>query len=482
LDNAPAQRDRTAEQTAALLNRLPQGDLRPFGNAQSFDPERRLLYFTLTGLKGDGVSQAVIVRSDGILLPYSAEAIQEEKFYPRSSTVNPKTQELIPPSVLARWSRQSLRGFLDAPTPQRTAVEVYRDIKDYLTRFVYHHDSRVLDLMALYTMGSYVHCLFDALPLLLITGGSQTAKTRLVEIVSALGFNGQLQSSLTAAALAREAACDQPLLCIDEAEKLGNSRNDQEICRLLRAMYRQSGTRGISGPGGTSVVFHLFCPVIIVNIVGVDDALRNRIIEITTVRREGPVDRFRLHQQHDALQRLRDDLYRFACTYVGQIYDIYNTFPEVDNLSDRTEELWLPILTLAKVIDATDPPLDLFDKMAKFAGELCQEKQEQEQFVNRDMRIIAGLYYFLEDRALSHKDTPEVNAGELTTYLKTAEDMQDLRKEEVSRVLRRAKIIDGTFRRRVSNGTASTNPLVHYKINMDRVKERAQTLRLLEGS
>jgi len=480
MNNAPAHRDMTAEQRNALLDLLPSDNLHRFGSAQTFHPQRRQLYFTLPGPKLNGASRALVVRSDGTLLPYSFEAITGEGFYP--STIDPKTHAPTPPSGVARWSRRSLQNFLDVPTPQPTAAEVYQEITAYLKRFIYHDDPRVLGLVALCTMASYVHAVFASLPLLCISGERETGKTRVVEIVSALGFNGKLRSSLTSAALAREATRDQPLICIDEAEELGNGRRHQETCRLLRAMYRNSGTREISGPGGTGLVFSLFCPVVLVNIVGVDDALRNRIIEITTVRREGPVDRFRLHQQHDALQRLRDDLYRFACTYVGQIYDIYNTFPQVDNLSDRTEELWLPILTLAKVIDATDPPLDLFDKMAKFAGELCQEKQEQEQFVNRDMRIIAGLYYFLEDRALSHKDTPEVNAGELTTYLKTAEDMQDLRKEEVSRVLRRAKIIDGTFRRRVSNGTASTNPLVHYKINMDRVKERAQTLRLLEGS
>jgi hypothetical protein len=102
--------------------------------------------------------------------------------------------------------------------------------------------------------------------------------------------------------------------------------------------------------------------------------------------------------------------------------------------------------------------------------------------VARDMRIIAGLYFFLQNQNLLDKDKPAVNAGELTAFIKTAEEMHDLRMEEVSRVLGRAKLIAKKFRRRVSNGASSTNPLVHYVINVNSVKERAQTLGLLEGS
>jgi hypothetical protein len=473
MDNAPAHRDMTAEQTAALLDLLPSDNLHHFGNAQSFHPERRQLYFTLPGPKLNGASQAVIVRSDGTLLLYSFETITREGFYP--STIDP-------PSGWARWSRQNLQSFLDVPTPQHTAAQVYQEITGYLKRFIYHDDPRVLGVVALCIMGSYVHTIFATLPLLLFTGERGTGKTRIGEIMTALGFNGKLRSSLTSAALAREATRDQPLICIDEAEDLGNGGRHQETCRLLRAMYRNSGIREISGPGGTGLVFHLFCPVVLVNIVGVDDALRDRTIEVQTVQRKGSVERFFLPQQLHSLQRLRDHLYRFACAYVGQIYDSYTTYPQVDSFSDRTQELWQPLWSVARIIDTTDHTLELCDQMAKLAGELCQEKQEQEQFVARDMRIIAGLYFFLQNQDLLGKDKAEVEAAALTSFIRAAEAIPDLRMEEVARILGRSKLIDKKFRRRIADHGSSTNPLVHYALNVNGVKERAQTLGLLHQS
>jgi hypothetical protein len=396
--------------------------------------------------------------------------------------MDPKTYALLPPSVLARWSRQSLKAFLSARTRPPTPAEVYEAITEYLKRFVYHDDPRALSLLVLFTMASYLHSLFEALPLLLITGERATGKTRLVELLSELGFNGQLRGSLTPAALARHVQRDQPLLCLDEAEDLGPSRRHQEIFRLLRAMYRRSGSREVCGAGGTSAVFNLFCPVILINIMGVDDALRDRIIEIQSTPRAGSVDRFRLHEQRDTLQGLRDKLYHFACAYVGEVYEDYHTCPQVAVISDRTEELWLPIFTLATVIDTTADAPGLFDEMVRFCRELHQKKAEQEQYAARDTKIIAGVYCFLSERGFLGSPSADINAAELTTCISVTESMPDLPIAEVSRVLDRAKIISKRFRRRVPGHATSPNPLIHYCIDVNRVIERAKTSGVLPVS
>jgi len=299
--------------------------------------------------------------------------------------------------------------------------------------------------------------------------------------LAAMSFNGQLRGSLTAAALARQIPRDQPLLCIDEAEDLAHGQHHREIFRLLRAMYRRSGNREVCGPRGTSAVSNLFCPVIIVNILGTDDALRDRIIEIQTVPRVREVERFLFREQHNTLQRLRDDLYRFACACVGQIYDTYRTFPPVAHISDRTEELWLPIFTLAKSIDEATDALGLFDEMVGLAKELGQQRTEQESFAARDTRIIAGLYFCLASKGLLGCPSVDVNAAEITTFIQDMESMNDLRIEEVSRVLRRAKIIMRRFRRRIP-GNAPSNPLMHYSIDVNGVVESAKTLGVLQAS
>jgi hypothetical protein len=238
----------------------------------------------------------------------------------------------------------------------------------------------------------------------------------------------------------------------------------------------------VCGAGGKSTVYTLYTPTILINIGGVDDALRDRIIEIQSVPRGRAVDRFRLHEQRDTLQQLRDQLYHFACASVGEICEAYHTCPQVADIGGRREELWLPVFSLAKVIDTTTEAPKLFDEMVQFAGEIHTQKDKEEQFAARDTRIIAGLYFFLENQELLDKDKPEVKATELTSFIKAAEDIPDLRMEEVSRVLGRAKLIDKKFRRRIADHGSSTNPLVHYALNVNGVKERAQTLGLLPQS
>jgi hypothetical protein len=482
--------------TLALFDRWSKEPVRYFTNAQCFHPEKGLLYCTLNIPMIDGSSQSMIVRSDGQCLPYTVESIQREGIYPSASMVAPKTGELIPPSMLTRWSTLSLQAFLCDPTPQRTAAEVYQGVTAYLERFIYHNDARALHYLTLFTMGSYLHSLFEALPLLLITGESTTGKTRILEILSEVGFNGQLRGSLTAAALARRVTRDQPLLCLDEAEDLAHGQPRGEIFRLLRTMYRRSGNREVCGAAGTTAVADLFCPIIITNILGADDALRNRMIEIQSVPREGTLERFALHKQQIMMQHLRDDLYRFACTYAAKVYETYHTLPSVADMHDRDEEIWAPIFTLASVIDQTTATPTLLDEMVKFAGEIGTKQKEQKRFRARDVRIIAGLYYYLDEKEQLNAKEAEVNASELTTFIRTAETMPDLRPEEVSRVLKRAELITEQFRRRTSRNKSTTNPdksttnpdksttnpLVHYKLYVPRIKERAEKMEILKKS
>jgi hypothetical protein len=214
----------------------------------------------------------------------------------------------------------------------------------------------------------------------------------------------------------------------------------------------------------------------------VDEALRNRIIEFQTVPRAREVERFLVHKQAHTLQTLRDDLYRFACTYAFTIYETYVTFPPVPDITDRTEELWLPIFTLAKVIDGiaeTSPHASVLEEMIQLAHELGQRKHEQDQFTARSCKIMVGLYYFLQDRGLLHIPQAEINAGELTHFISTVEQLKGLHEEEVSRVLNRNRINSRTFRRRARLQNGSTNPLVHYTIDVTRILEQVKTLGVL---
>jgi hypothetical protein len=323
---------------------------------------------------------------------------------------------------------------------------------------------------------SYIFEIFDALPIVHISGQRETGKTRSLELLTELAFNGRLRSSITAASLARQIQRDQPLIALDETEDLTRASPQREIFRLLRAMYRRSGCREVA-VGSSTAVYRLFCPVVLVNIGGLDDALRDRTIEIQTLRHpaQHSMDRFFPHREGREIQALRYDLYTFACRYARHSSKVYADFLPEAELSDRAQELWLPLFVMARVVDGV-PNGALLQEMVGFAKELRRRKFAEDPFIAQDLKVLAGTFFFLQEHGLLVDPEVEVNAGQLAEFIRHAEQLPALRTEEVARELDRKRLLKRKRRYRPEHHGARLHrhPLTHWLIDVLRTIEQAK--------
>ncbi len=115
---------------------------------------------------------------------------------------------LPPMESLPRWSFQDIQAFLydpdDPPTWPDTYLVIYQTLSDLLPL----SNPRSLTLLSLFTLLSYTFPLFDALPVLHLTGSDDVSIDRVRLALSHLAFNGNFAaddtSPTTLAILAHE--------------------------------------------------------------------------------------------------------------------------------------------------------------------------------------------------------------------------------------------------------------------------------------
>lgn len=161
--------------------------------------------------------------------------------------------------------------------------EVYEDIIKVL-KFYVELKEEYYSLLAIWIIGTHFHDQFETFPLMFINATRGSGKTRLLKLVEALSYNGQLLISLRESVLFRTAK--DHTLCIDEFESL-NSKENQALRELLNACYKK-GTKvqrmkKVKGQNGETFEVESFEPytsVIMANIAGIEEVLEDRAITL----------------------------------------------------------------------------------------------------------------------------------------------------------------------------------------------------------
>jgi len=242
-------------------------------------------------------------------------------------------------------------------------IEAY--IKQYLTFDV----SEVSLPIALWIVGTHCFRLFDSFAYIVITSKTKRAgKTRLSEVISFVASQPMNFSSMTPSTLFRVINPDPkkyyserdpfipPTIVFDEAESLSS-----EAAGTMRSVLNAGYRKGQAVPrtvGQEVVQFQVYCPKIFILIGDVYDTLRDRSIVIEMKRADAP-KRFLYDEAKTEGQVLRAEIREALNTkretghalmyeptvFIEKAYhDQRATF-----LSDRDEEIWLPLFAVCKV-------------------------------------------------------------------------------------------------------------------------------------
>jgi hypothetical protein len=286
-----------------------------------------------------------------------------------------------------RWSEADLTRFLAGDAPPSFGY-LLDTITAVIERYCELSDRRDAHLIASWIVGSYVHPLFATFPRLHFRGEAASGKTKLLQVISLLSFNGLLVISPTPAILYRLIDPLRPTFALDEIEHLDtNERRD--ILNILNAGYKA----GLHVPrservGDTFrvVPYNAFAPVALAGIKPLNPVTADRAIQIRTVRGR---DLARLNTEivdTPELAHLRGCCYRVALSRFTSIREINKTQVLPAWLVTRLRELYAPLLTIGVLAD-THGSAGVMDNLLALAREDAAERDG----VPDDTAVVLGL-------------------------------------------------------------------------------------------
>ena len=238
--------------------------------------------------------------------------------------------------------------------------ELLEEIRSYIKRFVVLTQQDIYTVLATWVMGTYIFRVFGSFPYIHLQAEKGSGKTRLMDILHPVCFNGEFSSNQTAPVVLRSvnnAACT---MFLDEVEHLrkADTAVHGEIMRILNSGYQASGIAQRAGTKDTVKVYSTYSPKMFAGINEITDTLDQRSIRIRMVRALGKENVERYHAAASDIialhSSLRDRLYVFGLEYASTAADKYskldaNSF--MTNVVNRQADLWGPLFVIAQLAD-----------------------------------------------------------------------------------------------------------------------------------
>lgn len=276
------------------------------------------------------------------------------------------------PGDKTRWNPEYIQKYLDG-TLNITSSLAYIELKETLNKFVDFKEEKDADIIALWLLGTYCFPIFDAYPYLYLVGVKRSGKTKTLLIIEKLAFNSVMSSDMSSSVLFRIVEAKRATVALDESEQLSDKSRKQDLRLILNAGYKRGApafrARKQKSGGFVLEMFEVYSPKAIANISGMDDVLEDRSLTLTMVRTNNKdKGNLAVTDRSEDWEYLRSIIYVFALENASQISEIYHNDPTVNELLNRQNELWRPLLSVAKVISE-----DLFTEINKEAKRRAEE-------------------------------------------------------------------------------------------------------------
>lgn len=250
------------------------------------------------------------------------------------------------------WKEKDITYYLDNEDAAHidAYTEVFEPIQTLLDDLVDFHSPFDSALLAVWIMGTYLQPIFDAYPYLSLLGTRGSGKTKVLEIVSRLAFNAEMTSNATPSAIFRIIEANASTILIDEGEMLSSREDSQELRLILNAGYRRNNPVCRTHKETHEVQwFNVFSPKVIAAINPLDPTLRTRCLQITMVRTANKEKgNARINDNSVNWDSYRDSLYRYALQCMVEVREILEHDTAINLLENRQNELWSPMLAVAK--------------------------------------------------------------------------------------------------------------------------------------
>lgn len=384
---------------------------------------------------------------------------------------------------------------------EKKLKELYDRIESVLRKYCDLREE-YYNIITLWIIGTWFHKSFNTYPYLFLNAMKSSGKSRLLNLMSHITWNGMVVISISEAVLFRTAQFRTFL--IDEFETVAN-KEKLALRELLNSAYKKGGVVERAYKEKTKnrenikiERFPTYCPIAMANINGMDNVLADRCISLT-LERSGKhfitklVEDFDINPEIEQIKQIvrtfsvgsvmSDVITEYIQTQKKwNLFIMYNnihTLPalhtyttqppqqtlnleEIDffeeinksNLEGRGLEIFFPLFILAKLCG-------VLPETIKTAKIIIEERKAEDVVENRDIALIDYL------NKLPNKDEKEFYRLQ-SIYEGMKESEQDwITPEWCGRALKRMNII--IERRRLAHGR-------EVRINFKKVEEKANQL------
>ena len=278
-----------------------------------------------------------------------------------------------------------------APPPAR----VYQDLKNLFREYVFLENDDDFDILTAYTIMTYFHRVFPAIPFLLLYGNKESGKTRTATLLQRLCFSAQMATRPSEAAMGDLLDGFRGTLIIDQAEFLG-LKPFEPVVNFLAGTYTQdTGKRTIvqiGGKGGRSIrEFDCFGPKIFGATRDPHADLRDRLIMVPFFRPDDVKILATLKTptaSSEDWNRWRGMLYSLFLTKFREVEQVARQVAEEsDNGKGRCGELLRPIVAIMRFCGVDESMIKVVTEHSE------QRMQEIRPTITRlDEQILMVLY------------------------------------------------------------------------------------------
>jgi hypothetical protein len=306
----------------------------------------------LVGILDASGKPVIVLRRTGQLparvLPRGSGVVESRFLHPAP---------VVYPPLSGRWDAGDVASFCEQGSAPSFA-DCLVSVREELTRRIEFTRPETASLVACWIVGTYFHPMFTTFPRLNITGPKGAGKSKTLQVIAAIAFNGAHVVSPTPSTLFRLIEPLRPTFCLDEMEQLDRA-DARAIKPILNAGYKAGATvpRTEGDKKREVVSYQVYGPVAIAGIRGLDDVLADRSI---TVLMQRGADRSRVNSEVDpadpAWGRVRALCYRLVLTRglaITRAVDAVRARQgEFTTLEGRPLELYRPLIALGVLAKA----------------------------------------------------------------------------------------------------------------------------------
>jgi Protein of unknown function (DUF3631) len=246
--------------------------------------------------------------------------------------------------------------FEEPPPPVRPLAEVLDSLERFVRRFVVIDEAQAAAVVLWVAHAWAIDAAHATAYLHATSAELESGKTRLLEVLHELVPKPLSTMNISDAALFRAIASVGPTLFLDEVDAVFNARTmktgaKDELRSLLNAGYRRGQLVYRMGGGNHTTLesFQVFCAKALAGLGSLPGTLASRCIRIEMKRRRAdePVEDFIPDDFADVTPVLRAELEAWATSAVASLRGMPSV--KVEGLRDRQNEVWRPLLAIARL-------------------------------------------------------------------------------------------------------------------------------------